>query len=133
MGIEPQPVDPVPARVYQFAMILLLSPAKTLDYASPLPELSPTVPRFADEALTTAQAASKLSARKLGKLMSIHAARIRRNIAFAEDDRYHTHAFDASDYLFRDGQWHAPDAPGWGVRLVDYDRFVRQGEELEIR
>ena len=70
---------------------------------------------------------------ELGKLMSIHAARIRRNIAFAEDDRYHTHAFDASDYLFRDGQWHAPDAPGWGVRLVDYDRFVRQGEELEIR
>jgi len=52
-------------------MILLLSPAKSLDYASPLPELDTTQPRFAGEALTTAQAASKLSARKLGKLMSI--------------------------------------------------------------
>jgi uncharacterized protein len=52
-------------------MILLLSPAKSLDYASPLPKLAPTRPRFAEEALTTAQAASKLSAKKLGTLMSI--------------------------------------------------------------
>lgn len=52
-------------------MILLLSPAKSLDYASPLPLLTATTPRFADEALTTAQAASKLSAKKLGALMSI--------------------------------------------------------------
>jgi len=52
-------------------MILLLSPAKTLDYESPLPDLAATRPRFAEEAIATAQAASKLSARKLGKLMSI--------------------------------------------------------------
>jgi cytoplasmic iron level regulating protein YaaA (DUF328/UPF0246 family) len=52
-------------------MILLLSPAKSLDYASPLPDLAVTTPRFADEALGTARAASKLGARKLGKLMGI--------------------------------------------------------------
>jgi cytoplasmic iron level regulating protein YaaA (DUF328/UPF0246 family) len=52
-------------------MILLLSPAKSLDYASPLPDLATTRPRFEEEALTTARAASKLSATKLGKLMSI--------------------------------------------------------------
>jgi cytoplasmic iron level regulating protein YaaA (DUF328/UPF0246 family) len=52
-------------------MLLLLSPAKSLDYDSPLPEVTPTHPRFAEEALTTAQAASKLGPKKLGKLMSI--------------------------------------------------------------
>ena len=68
-------------------MILLLSPAKSLDYASPLPDLAPELaasrPRFADEALTTAQAASKLGARKLGKLMSISD-----NLAKLNADRY---------------------------------------------
>jgi cytoplasmic iron level regulating protein YaaA (DUF328/UPF0246 family) len=52
-------------------MILLLSPAKSLDFASPLPDIASTRPRFADEALATAQAAAKLGARKLSKLMSI--------------------------------------------------------------
>ena len=46
-------------------MLLLLSPAKSLDYTSPLPPLEATAPRFAEEALATAQAASKLSAKKL--------------------------------------------------------------------
>lgn len=52
-------------------MLLLLSPAKSLDYSSPLPDVEPTMPRFADEALTTAQAASRLGPKKLAKLMSI--------------------------------------------------------------
>jgi len=52
-------------------MIALLSPAKSLDYQSPLPAYTPTVPRFADEALSTAEAAAKLSAKKLQKLMGI--------------------------------------------------------------
>ena len=52
-------------------MLLLLSPAKSLDYASPLPDLAATEPRFANEALTTAQAAAKLGPKKLAKLMNI--------------------------------------------------------------
>jgi len=52
-------------------MLLLLSPAKSLDYASPLPPVKTTAPRFADEALATAQAASRLGPKKLSKLMSI--------------------------------------------------------------
>ena len=52
-------------------MILLLSPAKSLDYISPLPDIVATRPRFADEALNTAQAAAKLGTKKLSKLMSI--------------------------------------------------------------
>jgi cytoplasmic iron level regulating protein YaaA (DUF328/UPF0246 family) len=52
-------------------MIALLSPAKSLDYQSPLPAYTPTVPRFADEALTIAAAAAKLGPKKLSKLMGI--------------------------------------------------------------
>src|SRR5215203_4056879 len=52
-------------------MIALLSPAKSLDYQSPLPDFLATVPRFADEALTVAAAAAKLSAKKLQTLMGI--------------------------------------------------------------
>lgn len=52
-------------------MLLLLSPAKSLDYASPLPPLKTTDPRFAEEALSTAAAASRLGPKKLSKLMSI--------------------------------------------------------------
>lgn len=52
-------------------MIAVLSPAKTLDYASPLPPLSATQPRLAADAEKLAHAAAKLSARKLGDLMHI--------------------------------------------------------------
>lgn len=52
-------------------MLLLLSPAKSLDYSTPLPDVEPTVARFADEALATAEAASRLGPKKLAKLMSI--------------------------------------------------------------
>lgn len=85
-------------------MILLLSPAKSLDYTSPLPELTGTQPRFAAEALTTARAASKLSAKKLGKLMSISDKLARLNAEryadFAgQDERPALYAFSGDVYL----------------------------------
>lgn len=52
-------------------MIALLSPAKTLDFARPLPPVRSTAPRFAEEADTLAAAAAKLGAPRLGKLMAI--------------------------------------------------------------
>ena len=55
-------------------MIAVISPAKTLDYESQLPALTPTVPRFAEEARTLAAAASHLSQKKLSELMHISAA-----------------------------------------------------------
>ncbi|GLR47700.1 YaaA family protein [Sphingomonas astaxanthinifaciens] len=51
-------------------MIILLSPAKTLDFDSPAPE-SPTPPRFAREAASIARAAARLSADELAGLMHI--------------------------------------------------------------
>ena len=70
---------------------------------------------------------------EMGKIMSIHAAKVRENIRFAEDDRWSNHAFDTSGYLFRDGQWWAPESPGWGVSLNEnYERFKEASEELVI-
>ncbi|MBV9931410.1 MAG: peroxide stress protein YaaA [Alphaproteobacteria bacterium] len=52
-------------------MLAVISPAKTLDYASPLPDLAPTAPRFAAEAEAIAAAAAKLGPRRLARLMHI--------------------------------------------------------------
>ncbi|MEN2786585.1 peroxide stress protein YaaA [Sphingomonas qilianensis] len=55
-------------------MIAILSPAKTLDYDSPLPSLKPTAPRFDAEAIRLAAAAANLSQKKLSELMHISPA-----------------------------------------------------------
>lgn len=85
-------------------MILLLSPAKSLDYESPLPDVAATAPRFADEALTTAQAASKLGPKKLSKLMSISDKLAKLNAdryaGFAgQDERPALYAFSGDVYV----------------------------------
>jgi len=65
--------------------------------------------------------------------MSVHAALIDQNIRFAEDDRYNNFGVDASNYLFRDGQWIPPEDPGWGIQLTDhYEYFKDKNEELVI-
>ncbi|WP_322965937.1 YaaA family protein [Sphingomonas fuzhouensis] len=55
-------------------MIAVISPAKTLDYQSPLPDLAPTMPHFAEEAMALAKAASGLGEEKLASLMRISPA-----------------------------------------------------------
>jgi cytoplasmic iron level regulating protein YaaA (DUF328/UPF0246 family) len=52
-------------------MLAVISPAKSLDYKSAHPPLPPTRPDFEVDALTLARAASKMPAKKLGKLMHI--------------------------------------------------------------
>ena len=52
-------------------MIAVLSPAKTLDYDTPLPPLAPTEPRFAAEATSLAGSAARLPQKKLRELMHI--------------------------------------------------------------
>jgi hypothetical protein len=55
-------------------MIAVISPAKTLDYETPLPLIEPTLPRMAAEAEKLARAASHLSQKKLAELMKISPA-----------------------------------------------------------
>ncbi|WP_340265366.1 peroxide stress protein YaaA [Sphingobium mellinum] len=52
-------------------MIVLLSPAKTLDFDSALPPLDPSVPHFSDEACSLARSASNLTQKRLSELMHI--------------------------------------------------------------
>lgn len=55
-------------------MIATLSPAKTLDYETPLPNIAATVPRFADEAARLAASAANLTQKRLRELMHISPA-----------------------------------------------------------
>lgn len=52
-------------------MIAILSPAKTLDYASPLPPVAVTEPRFGADATVLAKAAGRLGKKRLADLMHI--------------------------------------------------------------
>ena len=52
-------------------MLAILSPAKTLDFRSPLPSLAATEPRFGEDAERIAGAAAKLGPKKLAALMHI--------------------------------------------------------------
>ena len=84
-------------------MIAVLSPAKTLDYESPLPDLTPTRPRFAAEAETLAAAAAHLTQKKLSELMHISQALAKLNADrfrdFAEaPERPAIFAFDGDVY-----------------------------------
>jgi cytoplasmic iron level regulating protein YaaA (DUF328/UPF0246 family) len=52
-------------------MIAVLSPAKTLDYATPFPAVQPSSPRFAGDATNLARHAAKLGRKRLAELMTI--------------------------------------------------------------
>lgn len=52
-------------------MIAVLSPAKTLDYQSLVPDVRSSAPRMADDAAKIARGAARLGARKLADLMRI--------------------------------------------------------------
>jgi len=84
-------------------MIAVLSPAKSLDYASKRPPVAATTPRFADEASTLAAAAARLSHKKLAELMHISPALARLNAERFRDfpdapQRPAIHAFDGDVY-----------------------------------
>lgn len=70
---------------------------------------------------------------EVGKLMSIHAAKVKENIRFVEDDRWSNHVLDTSDYVFRNGAWVAPQDPGWGISLNEhYDRIAETSDPIVI-
>src|SRR5580693_2621409 len=64
-------------------MLAVLSPAKSLDYETPLSPMPVTRPRFAGEARRIAGAAAKLGADRLGALMAISD-----KLATLNDERY---------------------------------------------
>ncbi len=71
-------------------MIVVLSPAKTLDYRTPHAPVEHGAPRFAGEAAVLAGAAGRLGPKRLGDLMSISPKLARLNI-----DRFR--GFDAAE------------------------------------
>ncbi|MEJ7738234.1 MAG: enolase C-terminal domain-like protein [Chitinophagaceae bacterium] len=62
---------------------------------------------------------------QFGLIMSMHASKVQWNIPNVEDSRYFEHAFNSSGYLFKEGQWHIPAKPGWGVEFVPgYEQHI---------
>jgi cytoplasmic iron level regulating protein YaaA (DUF328/UPF0246 family) len=68
-------------------MIAVLSPAKTLDYATPFPAVQPTRPRFIADATNLAVSAAKLGNKQLAALMKISP-----KLAKLNDERFKTFA-----------------------------------------
>jgi uncharacterized protein len=64
-------------------MLAFLSPAKSLDYNSEIPDFEPTTPRFESESAILADAASDLSAQRLMDIMDIS-----ENLAVLNVERY---------------------------------------------
>src|SRR5690349_13569703 len=61
-------------------MLFLLSPAKTLDYESPLPSVRPTEPRFTAQSAQLITTLRRKSARQIGGLMDISATLAQLNV-----------------------------------------------------
>lgn len=96
-------------------MIAVLSPAKTLDYETPLPDLGSTRPRFDTEAATLAAAASHLTQKRLSELMKISPALAKLNADRFRDfpeapERPAMFAFAGDVYTGLDAQTLEPEA-----------------------
>ena len=68
---------------YPPCMLAFLSPAKSLDYKSAIPEFATTEPRFHDESMQLAAAAAQLGAARLQAIMDIS-----ENLAVLNAERY---------------------------------------------
>ena len=69
---------------------------------------------------------------QVGLIMSLHIAKIQKNIAYVEDSRYFEHAIIPQGYVFKEGQWFLSEKPGWGIEWApDYMRYV-VGKETVI-
>lgn len=84
-------------------MIAVISPAKSLDFVSPLPHIAPSRPRFAVEAESLAHAAARLPQKRLRELMGISPALAKLNherfAAFGDaPERPALYAFDGDVY-----------------------------------
>lgn len=86
-----------------FPMLCVLSPAKSLDYQSALPEFTSTSPRFPAETRVLAEAAKALAADDLKRLMHISDALAELNVRryadfFGQAERPAIHAFAGDVY-----------------------------------
>ncbi len=109
-------------------MLAVLSPAKTLDLATPLPAVDATTPRFAADAAKLAKAAAKLRPASLRKLMHISAPLAELNAARFRAFDGGADPEDARPALFTfDGDVYA------GLRGPDMDAATRAFAQDHVR
>ena len=125
-------------------MLVVLSPAKALDWDSAAPDLAPSMPRFGPETDELVDAARDLDAAALGKLMKISdkLAQLNRD-RFAsfrpdpspEDTRSAIFAFNGDTYRGLEARSLEPDALEWGARhlriLSGLYGVLRPGDQIQ--
>ncbi len=125
-------------------MLVVLSPAKALDWETPEPNLSATPPRFAGDTAELVAAAGALDADALGKLMKISAnlSRLNRDrfAAFRqnpcpEDTRSAVFAFAGDTYRGLEARTLDPDALDWArghLRILSgLYGVLRPGDQIQ--
>ena len=106
-------------------MIALISPAKSLNYESPLPPLEAGTPRLAEDAAKLAHAAARLGPKKLSALMHISEKLARLNAGRFRDyddaeERPAIHAFAGDVYV------------GFEVKTLDAPAIAFAQDHLRI-
>jgi cytoplasmic iron level regulating protein YaaA (DUF328/UPF0246 family) len=103
-------------------MLFLLSPAKSLDYASPLPEIAPTEPLFVSESVRLIRELRKYKAAQIATLMDLSDDLSRLNVARYQawrrtvpeaTSRQAVLAFDGDVYGGLQARELSPDALAW--------------------
>ena len=97
-------------------MIFLLSPAKTLDYDTVYPELTPTIPAFLEHSKELINELKKLSADEVGGLMHLS-----EKLSILNHDRYHSWTLEHTAgpdcrpalLAFKGDVYQGLDAPSW--------------------
>lgn len=108
-------------------MLFLLSPAKSLDYESPLPELPHTVPQFPERSAQLIEVLKKKSPQQLCELMDISDALAGLNVAryqawsskfTARNSRQAVLAFNGDVYEGLDARSLKPSDLGWAQEHI---------------
>ncbi len=103
-------------------MILVVSPAKTLDYESPFAQVAPTHPQFVDEAQALIKKLKPMSVKRLTELMSVSEA-----LAALNRGRYKAWSPEFTEansrpaiYAFKGDVYLGLDAPTLTAEDIDY-------------
>jgi len=103
-------------------MIVLLSPAKTLDYESELPQVNATEPAFTDESTVIMNKLKKLSKKKLSALMSLNKDLTELNaMRYQEwEPEFNDEASRPALYAFTGEVYRGLDAKSFEAKDVDF-------------
>lgn len=117
-------------------MIVLLSPAKTLDFETPYPSVQPTTPRHLDDAAVVMEALSTHNAKSLASLMKLSESLSRQNVErnahwSVTNHSNHQRSYDADPEIPSSGGSHFRDGGEARPSIFAFKGGVYQGFSAE--